>query len=71
MAEQHHKTPPADDTEPRVTTPYGPHHGHVDEAAGGADSSPFDTEPSDHQLDEARKPIHEGKPGVSDPHREG
>lgn len=28
------------------TSPYGPHHGRVDEAAGGADSSPHETEPS-------------------------
>jgi len=54
MAEQHHKTPPLDDTVPRVNTPYGPHHGHVDEAAGGADSSPFETEPTGRRLDEAR-----------------
>jgi hypothetical protein len=28
------------------TSPYGPHRGHVDEAAGGADSSPFEDVPS-------------------------
>ena len=26
----------------RVTNPHGPHHGHVDAVAGGADSSPWD-----------------------------
>lgn len=25
------------------STPYGPHPDHVDEASGGADSSPFET----------------------------
>lgn len=29
------------------TSPYGPQHGRVDEAAGGADSSPHETESSD------------------------
>ena len=70
MADQHHKTPPADDTVPRQNTPYGPQHGHVDEAAGGADSSPFETEPSGHRLDEAKQPIHANKPGAGNPSRE-
>lgn len=37
---------PADigDTAP-LSTPYGPHYKGVDEAAGGADSSPHETEP--------------------------
>ena len=26
-----------------LNSPYGPQHGHVDEAAGGADSSPDET----------------------------
>jgi len=53
MPEQHHKVTPADDVVDPTNTPYGPHHGHVDEAAGGADSSPFETEPTGRRLDEA------------------
>jgi hypothetical protein len=71
MAEQHHKTTPADDTEPRVNSPYGPQHGRVDEAAGGADSSPFEAAPSGRKLDEARTPSHADKPGAGDPRHEG
>jgi len=40
-------------------TPYGPHHDHkVDEAAGGADNSPLETEPNpeQHDLDTPRRP---------------
>lgn len=29
------------------TSPYGPHRGHVEEAAGGADSSPHEGKPSE------------------------
>ncbi len=29
------------------SSPYGPHPGHVDDASGGADSSPFETMSSD------------------------
>ncbi len=38
---------PADagDTVP-LSTPYGPHYKGVDEAAGGADSSPLENEPT-------------------------
>jgi hypothetical protein len=45
---------PTDPTDPahradeggRLSSPYGPQHGHVDEAAGGADSSPLEDVPS-------------------------
>ena len=50
MPEQHHKVTPADDVVDPTNTPNGPHHGHVDEAAGGADSSPFETEPTGRRL---------------------
>jgi hypothetical protein len=45
----------ADDRDPRpadvgdtvpLSTPYGPHYKGVDEAAGGADSSPHESEPT-------------------------
>jgi len=39
------KTPPA--------SPYGPHPRGVDEAAGGADSSPFETEPTGERKQKA------------------
>jgi hypothetical protein len=64
-----HKTKPADDTEPRVNTP---HHGHTDEAAGGADSSPFEAEPSGEKADAARDPQNRPRPtpGLVDPRPE-
>lgn len=62
MPEQHHKVKPADDVYDPVTTPYGPHHGQVDEAAGGADSSPFENEPSGRRLDAAETPPHADPP---------
>lgn len=36
-------------------TPYGPHRGHVDEAAGGADSSPYDTTAPEERSQIARE----------------
>jgi hypothetical protein len=68
MPEQHHKTTPADDTVPRVNTPYGPQHGHVDEAAGGADSSPYETDPTGERRDAARDPAKKA-PGANEPPR--
>ena len=59
------KNIPADDllipdtkTQPRPAegspaTPYGPHPFGVDEAAGGADSSPHETEPTAEPPDES------------------
>ena len=48
---------PADigDTVP-LSTPYGPHYKGVDEAAGGADSSPLETEPSGEEREQAPEP---------------
>ena len=45
---------PADvgDTVP-LSTPYGPHYKGVDEAAGGADSSPRETEPTGEAREKA------------------
>lgn len=34
------KTDPNAKSDGTVRSPYGPHHGQVDESAGGADSSP-------------------------------
>lgn len=39
-------TDPRDRDEQPVSTPYGPHPRGVDEASGGADSSPFEDLPS-------------------------
>jgi hypothetical protein len=50
-----------DDRDPRpadtgdtatLSTPYGPHYRGVDEAAGGADSSPLETEPTGEQREQ-------------------
>ena len=48
---------PADvgDTVP-LSTPPGPHYQGVDEAAGGADSSPLETEPTDEPRKQAADP---------------
>ena len=45
------------DTEPDhvLGSPSGPQYGHVDEAAGGADSSPFETVPAGEQSDAAEE----------------
>jgi hypothetical protein len=36
-----------------LSSPYGPHYQGVDEAAGGADSSPLETEPTGEQREKA------------------
>jgi hypothetical protein len=41
-------------------SPYGPQYDHVDEAAGGADSSPFEDQPSGRKSDAARAPDRRG-----------
>jgi hypothetical protein len=41
--------------------PRGPHRDHVDEAAGGADSSPLETEPSCSLHESARAPGRRGQ----------
>ena len=69
MPEQHHKTTPADDTVPRVNTPYGPQEGHVDTAAGGADSSPYENQPSGERREAAREPAKKS-PGANEPRKE-
>jgi hypothetical protein len=48
-------------------TPYGPHPKGVDEAAGGADSSPFETEASEVQRDAADEARRKGHTPHSDP----
>lgn len=56
------KTPPPrkdEDTGRPLGTPYGPHPHGVDEAAGGADSSPLDTEPTGDRA----KTAADAKPG--------
>jgi hypothetical protein len=39
---------------PPPAAPHGPQRGHVDATAGGADSSPFETESTDELEAEAR-----------------
>lgn len=50
----------AGDTGP-LSTPYGPHYKGVDEAAGGADSSPHETEPAGESREKAadQRPSHD------------
>ena len=42
------------------TSPYGPYRGHVDEAAGGADSSPFEDVPSGEKEEAATEEERQG-----------
>jgi hypothetical protein len=39
----------------RPSSPYGPQHGHVDNAAGGADSSPLENVPSGDQAAQSQE----------------
>ena len=48
-------------------TPYGPHPGGTDEAAGGADSSGLDTQSTDAAGPAAERQRSEGKRPASDP----
>ena len=36
-------------------SPYGPQHGRIDDAAGGADSSPFETMSAEERSEALRK----------------
>ncbi len=57
------KPPRKDEDTPRpLGSPYGPHPHGVDEAAGGADSSPLDTEPTG----DRQKAADESKPKAGD-----
>ncbi len=49
------------------STPYGPHTGGTDEAAGGADSSGLDTESTDSAGPTADRQRSQGKRPASDP----
>ena len=40
-----------------LSSPYGPQHGHVDEAAGGADSSPLETVPPGERKEKATETV--------------
>lgn len=44
-----------------TSTPYGPHPDHVDDASGGADSSPYEDLPSGEKKAAAEKDKREGK----------
>jgi hypothetical protein len=39
---------------PPLSTPYGPHPGHIDDASGGADSSPFENLSSEERVERLR-----------------
>ena len=45
-----------------VSTPYGPHPHGVDEASGGADSSPFENQPSGEKGQAAEREKQAGRP---------
>jgi hypothetical protein len=47
---------PDRDKDRDAASPSGPQHGHVDEAAGGADSSPEETAPAGEKEEAARQP---------------
>ncbi|MDY3551543.1 hypothetical protein R5W24_000621 [Gemmata sp. JC717] len=47
-------------------SPYGPHPHGVDEAAGGADSSPYDNEPTDDRQRRADEDRRTGRNTPSD-----
>jgi hypothetical protein len=68
---------PPDDRDPRpadagdtapLSSPYGPQPKGVDEAAGGADSSPLETEPTGEQREQtAARETAMGRPPASGP----
>ena len=43
------------DTHSDDASPYGPQHGHIDDAAGGADSSPLEAMSSDERAEALRR----------------
>jgi len=49
-----------------MTSPYGPQHGHIDDASGGADSSPLESMSSDERAAALREAA-AGKPPVELP----
>jgi hypothetical protein len=53
------RTRDEDDRAP--ASPYGPHPRGVDEAAGGADSSPLDTESTDARREKAEEENRKGR----------
>jgi hypothetical protein len=52
---------PGQEPQPPLSSPYGPHTDHVDEASGGADSSPYETLSGDEREDDRqdREPVPE------------
>jgi len=51
---------------PLESTPYGPHPRGVDEASGGADSSPFENEPSGEKAKAAQNAKEQHQPPPDD-----
>jgi hypothetical protein len=54
---------------PAVGSPDGPQNDHTDEAAGGADSSPFESQPSGMKYDAAHAPQQRDADDPSPPDR--
>jgi len=46
---------------PPLSSPYGPQYRGVDEAAGGADSSPYENVPSGDRREAAKAPENENR----------
>ena len=55
--------PKGDRVPPPVSTPYGPHPHGVDEASGGADSSPLENLPSGEKAPAAEEEQQAGRRG--------
>jgi len=54
------------DHRPPDSSPYGPQPHGIDVAAGGADSSPFENEPSGDKAEAARKATQQQQPPTDD-----
>ena len=63
---------PIDESENRTLgSPYGPYPHGTDESAGGADSSPFETVPSDERAEDmAQQPASNQNPIPEEPRRQ-
>lgn len=51
------------------SSPYGPSRGHVDETAGGTDSSPYENVPSGEKAAAAADPSQTRRQDTADPNR--
>jgi hypothetical protein len=67
MADTPSRPPVTNPDADALGTPYGPHPRGVDEAAGGADSSPFENEAREVQRDASEASRRKGQTPQSDP----